>query len=92
MIKSFKHGGLEKFFLTGGKRGINPEHCKKLAIVLDLLDAASNAADMNFPGAGLHKLEPRQENRWSVKVSGNWRITFKFTERDASEVDYIDYH
>ena len=58
----------------------------------DLLDAAYSATDMNFPGSGLHKLEPRQENRWAVKISGNWRITFKFTERDAFEVDYTDYH
>jgi len=92
MIKSFKHSGLERFFLTGNKKGINQEHCKKLALVLDLLDAAYSATDMNFPGSGLHKLEPRQENRWAVKISGNWRITFKFTERDAFEVDYTDYH
>ena len=92
MIKSFKHGGLERFFLTGSKKGINPEHCRKLSLVLDLLNAASNATDMNFPGSELHKLEPRQENKWSVKVSGNWRLTFKFTGRDAFEVDYIDYH
>jgi len=47
---------------------------------------------MNFPGSRLHKLEPKKENIWSVRVSGNWRIIFKFIDGDAYVVDYLDYH
>ena len=47
---------------------------------------------MRFPGSGLHLLEPKKKGKWAVKVSGNWRITFKFKEGDAYEVDYVDYH
>jgi proteic killer suppression protein len=48
--------------------------------------------DMNFPGSRLHKLEPKKENIWSVTVSGNWRVTFKFIDSDAYEINYTDYH
>lgn len=47
---------------------------------------------MNFPGSSLHLLQPKQEQRWAVKVSGNWRVTFIFLEGDAYEVNYTDYH
>ena len=47
---------------------------------------------MNFPGSALHLLEPKNENVWAVKVSGNWRITFQFEDGDAYIIDYLDYH
>ena len=56
------------------------------------LDAAFAIGDMNFPGSGLHLLEPKRKSIWAVKVSGNWRITFGFKEGDAYNVDYVDYH
>ena len=92
MIKSFKHKGLEKLFYDGLARGIQPKHKTKLEDVLDLLDAMIQIEDINFPGSKLHKLEPKKENIWSVKVSGNWRVTFKFIEGDVFEVNYIDYN
>ncbi len=92
MIKSFKHKGLEKLFYDGTTKGIQPKHSSKLEDILDLLDAMIQIQDMNFPGSGLHKLEPKKENIWSVSVSGNWRVTFKYVDGDAYEVDYLDYH
>jgi proteic killer suppression protein len=92
MIKSFRHKGLEDFFYDGTKRGIQPKHADKLADILDALDAATLPADMGFPGSGLHPLHPKSSNIWAVKVSGNWRITFKFEGEDAFDVDYVDYH
>lgn len=47
---------------------------------------------MNLPGLRLHQLKGSLKGRWSVTVSGNWRITFAFTGKDASQVDYEDYH
>ena len=92
MIKSFKHKGLEKLFYDGSTKGIQPKHKTKLEDILDLLDAMIQIQDMNFPGSRLHKLEPKKENIWSVTVSGNWRVTFKFIDGDAYEVIYTDYH
>jgi len=92
MIKSFAHKGLEDFFYDGQKRRIQPNHLRKLALILDLLQAAHQISDMNFPGSNLHLLEPRGENRWAVKVSGNWRVTFIFQDGDIYQVDYLDYH
>jgi proteic killer suppression protein len=92
MIKSFSHKGLEDFFFDGTKKGIQPKHARKLGEILDRLNQAREIRDMNYPGAGLHPLLPRQECRWAIKVSGNWRITFIFKEGHAYEVSYEDYH
>ncbi len=92
MIKSFKHKGLEILFYKGSIKGIQPKHKTRLEDILDLLDAMIQIQDMNFPGSKLHKLEPKKDNIWSVTVSGNWRVTFKFIDGDAYEVNYTDYH
>ncbi len=92
MIKSFKHKGLELFFNTGNKKGSKPENSKKIARILDRLDASIYPGDMNLPGYKLHQLIGKKSGTWSVRVSGNWRITFKFEEEDAIIVDYQDYH
>ncbi len=47
---------------------------------------------MNLPGLFLHELKGKDQGRWSVRVSGNWRITFSFDGVDATDVDYEDYH
>jgi proteic killer suppression protein len=92
MIKSFKHKGLEEFFFTGKKKGINPDHAEKLSRILDRLDASMQVQDMALPGYKLHKLTGNEKDIWSVWVNGNWRITFFFEESDAFIVDYRDYH
>lgn len=92
MIKSFEHKGLEMFFRVGDKRGIQPQHSQKIADILDRLDASVEVRDMNYPGSNLHPLKGKLKNHWSVKVSGNWRITFKFINGNAYVVNYQDYH
>jgi proteic killer suppression protein len=92
VIKSFANKGLEAFFLDGVKKGIQPKHARRLADVLDRLNAAHSVRDMNFPGSGLHQLKGKLRDYWSVSVSGNWRIIFRFEDGDASHVDYVDYH
>ncbi len=92
MIKSFRHKGLEAFFYTGSKKGIRPDHAAKLEKVLDRLNAANELKDMNFPGSYLHQLTGNKEGRHSVRISGNWRMVFKFVGGDAYVVDYEDYH
>ena len=92
MIKSFLHDGIRLFFLTGSKAKIRPDHAKRLAYQLDRLDAAASPQDMNVPGWQLHPLSHNLAGHWSVRVNGNWRLTFMFEGEDAVLVDYQDYH
>jgi proteic killer suppression protein len=92
VIKSFKHKGLEQFFISGSKEGIQPVHANKLARILDRLDASEDVQDMSLPGFKLHQLSGSEKKIWSVWVNGNWRITFYFEKGDAYIVDYRDYH
>jgi len=92
MIKSFAHKGLEDYFYEGSTRGIQARHADRLARILDRLDAAEAVSDMDYPGSALHPLKGDLKGFWSVKVSGNWRIIFRFENGDAYIVDYLDYH
>ena len=93
MIKSFRHKGVERFFLLGSHAGIQSAHAAKLARQLRHLEDANSAQDMNIPGWKLHPLKGRDlQGHWSVWVSGNWRLTFKFEGDDVILVDYQDYH
>lgn len=92
MIRSFKHKGLERFFLKGTKSGIQAKHASKIRLILGRLNASVNPQDMNLPGLYLHALSGDTNGIWSVKVSGNWRVTFRFIEGDAEIVNYEDYH
>lgn len=92
MIRNFRHKGLEKFFLEGTKSGIQDAHAGRLRIVLGRLNASTGPSDMKLPGLFLHELSGKKKGVWSVRVSGNWRVTFRFEGRDAIDVDYEDYH
>ncbi len=92
MIKTFRHKGLQAFFETGSKAGINPQHAPKLNRQLARLDEAKAPEDMNLPGWKLHPLAHDLAGHWSVWVNGNWRMTFTFENGDAVLVDYQDYH
>jgi proteic killer suppression protein len=92
VIKEFKHKGLEKFFLTGSKAGIQAAQAGKLRLILGRLNASTGPRDMNLPGLYLHELKGERQGTWSVRVTGNWRMTFKFDGPDAVAVNYEDYH
>ncbi|MBS4049898.1 MAG: type II toxin-antitoxin system RelE/ParE family toxin [Methylomonas sp.] len=92
MIKSFRHKGIQEFFESGSKSGINDEHAPKLSRQLLLLNAAKSPQEMDVAGWKLHPLKGDLVEHWAVKVSGNWRITFMFEGEDAVLVDYQDYH
>lgn len=92
MIKTFRHKGLKQLFETGRSRAISPDLIRRLTRQLDFLNRAISPADMNLPGYRLHELKGARKGTWSVTVSGNWRLTFSFQERDAYDVDLEDYH
>lgn len=92
MIRSFRHKGLEEFFETGSKRGISPELAARIARRLDVLNAAQRPTDIDAHGFDLHRLKGDRQDEWSISVSGNWRITFRFAKADALDLNLEDYH
>ena len=92
MIRSFQHKGLEKFFHTGKVSGIQHKHANRLRLILGRLNVSRRASDMDLPGLFLHQLSGKRSGTWSVRVSGNWRVTFVFNGKNAEKVNYEDYH
>lgn len=92
MIKSFRHKGIQQFFESESKSGINAEHAPKLSRQLLLLNAAKSPQEMDVAGWKLHPLKGDLVEHWAVKVTGNWHLTFMFEGEDTVLVDYQDYH
>ena len=92
MIKSFRHKGIERYFLTGSKAGIQPRHAIRLLIQLTLLNLAESPEKMNVAGWNWHPLKGELAGLFAVSVNGNWRLTFGFEGENAILVDYQDYH
>lgn len=92
MIKQFRHKGLQRFFETGSKAGIQDANVPKLRRQMAHLDLAASPQDMNLPAWRLHPLSADLTGHWAVWVSGNWRLTFVFEGEDAVLFDYQDYH
>ena len=92
MIQSFAHKGLEKFFRTGKKSGIQARHANRIRLILAQLNQARSIHDLDIPTLKLHRLKGDRKEIWAVTVQANWRITFRFTREDAEIVNYEDYH
>lgn len=92
MIQNFKHKGLERFFERGDTSKIQPNHAKKLRLILARLKDAKQPDDMAFPGSDFHALSGNFKGFYAVSVSGNYRIIFRFEDGDIHDVDYLDYH
>ena len=92
MILRFRNSGLKRLYELDDESRIPPDLVKKSKRVIDRLDVATQPEDMNLPGWGLHKLKGNLKDHWAVKVSGNWRITFRFESGHARDVNLIDYH
>jgi toxin HigB-1 len=93
MIRSFRHKGLERYFLTGNVKGIQVAHSNKLRIQLAALNAATKLDDLRVPESWrLHALKGELKGYWSITVNGNWRLIFRFVGPDVELVDYLDCH
>lgn len=92
MIRSFRHKGIERFFRSDDRGGIQAKHAKRLRLQLARLDHSSGPQDMAVPNWRLHPLKGRLEDHWSVWVDSHWRLTFAFEKGDAVLVDYRQYH
>jgi toxin HigB-1 len=83
---------LKRLFERGDKAQIRPDMLAKVENVLALLDRATNADDMALPGFRLHQLRGDLRGFWSVTVSANWRVIWRFVGQDVVDVDLADYH
>lgn len=92
MILDFLHKGLERFYHTGSKAGIQAKHADKLQRILSNLDVATAADDLDLPGYRLHMLKGSRQGVWSITVQANWRVTFRFVGEDVELLNYEDYH
>ncbi len=92
MIENFRHKGLSKFFLDDDRRRVPVAHADKIARILARLNEALHVQDLGLPGFRSHPLKGNLAGFWSVTVSGNWRIIFRFVNGPAYDVDLIDYH
>ena len=92
MILSFRHRGLANLYEREDRSRIPPEYVNKIERILARLDIAAQPSDMALPGYRLHPLRGDLRGLWSVRVSGNWRIVFRFDDGNVRDVDFVDYH
>ncbi|MGH6631312.1 MAG: type II toxin-antitoxin system RelE/ParE family toxin, partial [Burkholderiales bacterium] len=92
VIKSFRHKGLQRFYDSDDRKGVAPEMADKIARILARLDVAKTPGQMDLPGWRLHPLKGELKGFWSVWVSENWRIIFRFEGTEVTQVDMVDYH
>lgn len=91
VVASFRHKGLEEIYFTGETRRIGTEYLRKCVRILQSLEVATRPEEMNVTGYKFHGLHAKPR-RWSVWVSGNYRITFGWSGENAEDVDFEDYH
>jgi toxin HigB-1 len=91
MIGGFRYKGLAEIWLTGTTRRIGAVHVRECVRILRLLQEAGRPEDLNIAGFRFHGLRGNPQ-RWSVRVTGNYRITFGWSGENAVDVDFEDYH
>lgn len=92
MIRSFRHRGLKRMYERNDRSRVRADQADRLAIALADLDDARKPSDLDLPGYRLHPLKGDLKPLWSISISGNWRIVFRFDEGDVYDVDLVDYH
>ncbi|MCB0085088.1 MAG: type II toxin-antitoxin system RelE/ParE family toxin [Caldilineaceae bacterium] len=92
MIETFRHKGLKRFYEVNDTRGIGAQMRNRIEEILTLLDSAEKLDDLNIPGYRLHPLVGNRQGEWSIRVTSNWRITFRFENGHVLDVDLEDYH
>jgi proteic killer suppression protein len=92
VIRTFRRRGLRRLFEQGDPSKVRTDQARRIADLLGHLDRAQRPSDLDLPGYRLHALKGDLKGTWSATVSGNWRITFRFVDGDAFDVDLVDYH
>jgi toxin HigB-1 len=92
VIRNIRHKGLKRLYEQGERGGVPPDLADKITRILSRLDVARLPEQMDLPGLNLHSLKGDRNGYWSVWVSGNWRIVFRFEGFDVAQVELVDYH
>lgn len=92
MIEDFRHKGLRRFYEKGDRSGLSAKMIPRIREILSILEAAESLREADIPGYRLHPLAGDLKGFWSVRVTGNWRIIFRFEKGKALGVDLVDYH
>lgn len=93
MIATIRHKGLRRLYERGETRGVSGDQIKRLRRILILLDNAASLDDLDaMPGMRLHPKTGDLKGMWSLSVTGNWRVVFRFDDGDVNDVDLLDYH
>ena len=92
MIESFRHKGLRKLYEDGGTRFLPADEVVKIRRILSYLEAAEKPQALHLPGYRFHQLKGEYRGCYSVTVTGNNRMIFRFVDGNAVDVDYLDYH
>jgi len=92
VIRTIRHRGLKRLYEHGDASKVRSDQVRRISDVLAHLDRAEYPSDLDLPGYRLHPLKGGLKGMWSVTISGNWRIVFRFEDGDAFDVDLVDYH
>lgn len=92
MIRSFRHGGLQRLWELGSRKGIGAREVEKILRILYRLNEATMPSQLDIQGHRLHQLSGDRSGTWSIRVTRNWRITFRFEGSDVHDINYEDYH
>lgn len=92
MIRRIRHRGLRRLYEDDNRRGLDARHVERIMRVLAYLDRASEPRELDLPGWRLHPLKGELAGYWSITVTANWRLVFRFENGDVTDVDYVDYH
>lgn len=92
MIHSFRHWGLKRLYERDDRSGVGANVLARVEEILSVLEGAETVEDIDLPGYRLHRLSGSFSGFMSVRVTGNWRITFRFERGMAYDVDLTDYH
>jgi proteic killer suppression protein len=92
MIRSFRHKGLKRLFEDDDVSKLPSDMAERIGIILAALESATTIEGLNRPSFRLHQLKGDRKGEWAVVVRANWRITFKFSNGEASDVSFEDYH
>lgn len=94
-LAGFRHKGLRQLYADDDPKGLSASIVDKLRKVLFTLETAENLDQAGrFPGWKLHPLKGDLKGFWSLTVTGNWRVIFRYDEatNTASDINLTDYH
>ncbi len=92
MIRTFRHRGLKRLYQQADPSKVRADQAERIALALADLDNAERPQDLDLPGYRLHRLKGDLKGYWSIWVSSNWRIIFRFDGGDSYDVDLVDCH